>query len=146
MCHPGPAARPRAGAATPAHGRNFYTVDTRAVPTQTAWALGQQSAQRLLERYLQEHGEYPQAIGLSVWGTATMRTGGDDIAQAFALIGVRPKWAAGSQRVTDFEVIPAVGLRRPRVDVTLRISGFSAMPFPTWCRCSMPRCVPCRAG
>ena len=111
-------------------GRNFYTVDTRAIPTQTAWTLGQQSAQRLLERYLQEHGEYPKAIGISVWGTATMRTGGDDIAQAFALIGVRPKWAAGSQRVTDFEVIPAVGLRRPRIDVTLRISGFFRDAFP----------------
>ncbi|MEX8193682.1 cobaltochelatase subunit CobN [Comamonas guangdongensis] len=128
---PGPSGSPSRGRCdTLPTGRNFYTVDTRAVPTQTAWALGQQSAQRLLERYLQEHGEYPQAIGLSVWGTATMRTGGDDIAQAFALIGVRPKWAAGSQRVTDFEVIPAVGLRRPRVDVTLRISGFFRDAFP----------------
>jgi cobaltochelatase CobN len=128
---PGPSGSPSRGRCdTLPTGRNFYTVDTRAIPTQTAWALGQQSAQRLLERYLQEHGEYPQAIGLSVWGTATMRTGGDDIAQAFALIGVRPKWAAGSQRVTDFEVIPAVGLRRPRVDVTLRISGFFRDAFP----------------
>ena len=128
---PGPSGSPSRGRCdTLPTGRNFYTVDTRAVPTQTAWALGQQSAQRLLERYLQEHGEYPQAIGLSVWGTATMRTGGDDIAQAFALIGVRPKWAAGSQRVTDFEIIPAVGLRRPRVDVTLRISGFFRDAFP----------------
>ena len=128
---PGPSGSPSRGRCdTLPTGRNFYTVDTRAVPTQTAWALGQQSAQRLLERYLQEHGEYPQAIGLSVWGTATMRTGGDDIAQAFALIGVRPQWAAGSQRVTDFEVIPAVGLRRPRVDVTLRISGFFRDAFP----------------
>ena len=128
---PGPSGSPSRGRCdTLPTGRNFYTVDTRAIPTQTAWALGQQSAQRLLERYLQEHGEYPQAIGLSVWGTATMRTGGDDIAQAFALIGVRPKWAAGSQRVTDFEVIPAVGLRRPRIDVTLRISGFFRDAFP----------------
>ncbi|MDR0215353.1 MAG: cobaltochelatase subunit CobN [Comamonas sp.] len=128
---PGPSGSPSRGRCdTLPTGRNFYTVDTRAIPTQTAWALGQQSAQRLLERYLQEHGEYPQAIGLSVWGTATMRTGGDDIAQAFALIGVRPKWAAGSQRVTDFEIIPAVGLRRPRVDVTLRISGFFRDAFP----------------
>ncbi|KGH04575.1 cobaltochelatase subunit CobN [Comamonas thiooxydans] len=128
---PGPSGSPSRGRCdTLPTGRNFYTVDTRAIPTQTAWALGQQSAQRVLERYLQEHGEYPQAIGLSVWGTATMRTGGDDIAQAFALIGVRPKWAAGSQRVTDFEVIPAVGLRRPRVDVTLRISGFFRDAFP----------------
>ncbi len=128
---PGPSGSPSRGRCdTLPTGRNFYTVDTRAIPTQTAWALGQQSAQRVLERYLQEHGEYPQAIGLSVWGTATMRTGGDDIAQAFALIGVRPKWAAGSLRVTDFEVIPAVGLRRPRVDVTLRISGFFRDAFP----------------
>jgi cobaltochelatase CobN len=128
---PGPSGSPSRGRCdTLPTGRNFYTVDTRAIPTQTAWALGQQSAQRLLERYLQEHGEYPQAIGLSVWGTATMRTGGDDIAQAFALIGARPKWAPGNQRVTDFEIIPAVGLRRPRVDVTLRISGFFRDAFP----------------
>ncbi|MDP1108865.1 cobaltochelatase subunit CobN, partial [Klebsiella pneumoniae] len=66
----------------------------------------------------------------SVWGTATMRTGGDDIAQAFALIGVRPKWAPGSQRVVDFEVVPRVGMGRPRVDVTLRISGFFRDAFP----------------
>ncbi|SDC55214.1 cobaltochelatase CobN subunit [Paracidovorax valerianellae] len=111
-------------------GRNFYTLDTRAIPTRTAWELGQQSAQRILERYLQEHGEYPRTLGLSVWGTATMRTGGDDIAQAFALIGVRPRWAPGSQRVVDFEVVPRVGLGRPRIDVTLRISGFFRDAFP----------------
>ncbi|WP_367066747.1 cobaltochelatase subunit CobN [Oryzisolibacter sp. LB2S] len=128
---PGPSGSPSRGRCdTLPTGRNFYTVDTRAIPTQTAWALGQQAAQRLLERYLQEHGEYPAAIGISVWGTATMRTGGDDIAQAFALIGVRPRWAPGSQRVVDFEVIPRVGLHRPRVDVTLRISGFFRDAFP----------------
>ncbi|MDO5626618.1 MAG: cobaltochelatase subunit CobN, partial [Pseudomonadota bacterium] len=112
-------------------GRNFYSVDTRAIPTRTAWALGEQAAKRLIERHLQEHGDYPRHIGLSVWGTATMRTGGDDIAQALALIGVRPRWAPGSQRVVDFEVIPHVGLHRPRVDVTLRISGFFRDAFPT---------------
>lgn len=128
---PGPSGSPSRGRCdTLPTGRNFYTVDTRAIPTQAAWALGQQSTQRLLERHLQEHGEYPQAIGISVWGTATMRTGGDDIAQAFALIGVRPKWAPGSQRVVDFEVIPRAGLHRPRVDVTLRISGFFRDAFP----------------
>ncbi|MDB5850219.1 MAG: cobaltochelatase subunit CobN, partial [Rhodoferax sp.] len=111
-------------------GRNFYTVDTRAIPTPTAWTLGMKSAEKLIERHLQDHGDYPKSIGLSVWGTATMRTGGDDLAQAFALIGVRPKWAAGSQRVTDFEVLPIVGLHRPRVDVTLRISGFFRDAFP----------------
>lgn len=111
-------------------GRNFYTLDTRSIPTQAAWQLGEQAAQRVVERYLQEEGEYPRTLGLSVWGTATMRTGGDDVAQAFALIGVRPKWAPGSHRVVDFEVIPRVGLHRPRVDVTLRISGFFRDAFP----------------
>ena len=111
-------------------GRNFYTLDTRAIPTQAAWELGQQAARQLIERYLQEHGEYPRTLGLSVWGTATMRTGGDDLAQAFALIGVRPRWAPGSQRVQDFEVVPRAGLHRPRVDVTLRISGFFRDAFP----------------
>jgi cobaltochelatase CobN len=105
-------------------GRNFYSVDTRAVPTRAAWTLGLKSANLLIERHLQEHGDYPRAIGLSVWGTATMRTGGDDIAQAMALLGVRPKWAAGSNRVTDFEVLPITIFNRPRIDVTLRVSGF----------------------
>ncbi|MPW20718.1 cobaltochelatase subunit CobN [Paraburkholderia sp. CNPSo 3157] len=105
-------------------GRNFYSVDTRAIPTQAAWSLGLKSAQTLIERHLQEHGDYPGAIGLSVWGTATMRTGGDDIAQALALLGVRPKWAPGSHRVTDFEIMPIAAFDRPRIDVTLRVSGF----------------------
>ncbi|MFM9923174.1 cobaltochelatase subunit CobN [Variovorax sp. H27-G14] len=111
-------------------GRNFYAVDTRAIPTPTAWMLGLKSAAQLVERHMQEHGDYPVAMGLSVWGTATMRTGGDDLAQAFALIGVRPKWAPGSQRVVDFEVLPTVGIGRPRIDVTLRISGFFRDAFP----------------
>ncbi|CAB3752020.1 cobaltochelatase subunit CobN [Paraburkholderia humisilvae] len=111
-------------------GRNFYSIDTRAIPTQAAWALGLKSAQQLLERHLQEHGDYPRAIGLSVWGTATMRTGGDDIAQALALIGVRPKWAPGSHRVTDFEIMPIAAFDRPRIDVTLRVSGFFRDAFP----------------
>ena len=105
-------------------GRNFYSVDVRAVPTQTAWTLGLKSSRIFIERYLQEHGDFPRSIGLSVWGTATMRTGGDDIAQAFALLGVRPVWATGSNRVIDFEIMPIELLDRPRIDVTLRISGF----------------------
>lgn len=105
-------------------GRNFYSVDARAIPTQSAWELGQLSAEQLLIRHLQEHGEYPSQLGISVWGTSTMRTGGDDIAQALALMGVRPIWAEGSNRVVDIEIIPGFQLGRPRVDVTLRISGF----------------------
>nr|WP_232106940.1 cobaltochelatase subunit CobN [Pseudomonas putida] len=105
-------------------GRNFYTVDVRNLPTTTAWRLGFASASLILERHLQDHGDHLRQLGLSVWGTATMRTGGDDIAQAMALMGVRPVWATGSQRVDDFEILPLSLLDRPRVDVTLRVSGF----------------------
>lgn len=111
-------------------GRNFYSVDIRAVPTESAWAVGRQAAEVLVERYAQENGEYPKTIGLSVWGTATMRTGGDDLAQAFALLGVQPIWDGASRRVVDFEILPLSVLGRPRVDVTLRISGFFRDAFP----------------
>ena len=111
-------------------GRNFYSIDTRCIPTPTAYILGERSARLIVDRYLQEHGEYPESIGLSVWGTSTMRTGGDDIAQALALLGVRPVWQAGGRRVTDFEVLSLLELRRPRVDVMLRISGFFRDAFP----------------
>lgn len=105
-------------------GRNFFSVDVRNLPTTTAWRIGFASANLVLERHLQDHGDHLRQLGLSVWGTATMRTGGDDIAQAMALMGVRPVWATGSQRVDDFEILPISLLDRPRVDVTLRISGF----------------------
>ncbi|TXR53643.1 cobaltochelatase subunit CobN [Reinekea thalattae] len=122
---PGPSGAPTRGRLdTLPTGRNFYSVDNRAIPSQAAWAIGQKSANALIERHLQEHGDYPRSLGLSVWGTATMRTGGDDIAQAFWLMGVRPIWAQGSHRVVDFEVLPQALLQRPRVDVTLRVSGF----------------------
>jgi cobaltochelatase CobN len=111
-------------------GRNFYSVDTRSIPTRTAYQLGKKSADQLIIRHLQQHGEYPKTLGLSVWGTSTMRTGGDDIAQAFALMGVEPVWEEFSGRVIDFTIIPAMQLNRPRVDVTLRISGFFRDAFP----------------
>ncbi|MBV9198477.1 MAG: cobaltochelatase subunit CobN, partial [Alphaproteobacteria bacterium] len=111
-------------------GRNFYSVDTRAVPTHAAWQLGWKSASLLVERHAQEYGNYPARIALSAWGTANMRTGGDDIAQALALMGVRPVWERSSGRVTGFEILPASVLDRPRVDVTLRVSGFFRDAFP----------------
>ncbi|MEM9500771.1 MAG: cobaltochelatase subunit CobN [Pseudomonadota bacterium] len=111
-------------------GRNFYSVDTRAVPTAVAWDLGQRSAALLVEDYLQREGEYPKAMAVSAWGTANMRTGGDDIAQALALMGVRPKWEWSSGRVVGFEVIPLAELGRPRIDVTFRVSGFFRDAFP----------------
>jgi len=111
-------------------GRNFYSVDIRAIPTETAWKIGQLAAENLIERYTQENGEYPQTLGLSIWGTSTMRTGGDDIAEALALLGVKPVWDRPSRRVIDFEILPISILGRPRVDVTLRISGFFRDAFP----------------
>ncbi len=111
-------------------GRNFYSVDIRAIPTESAWDVGRKAAEALIERYTQEHGEFPKTLGLSVWGTSTMRTGGDDIAEALALLGVQPVWDGPSRRVVDFEVLPVAILGRPRVDVTLRVSGFFRDAFP----------------
>ncbi|MCE7028914.1 cobaltochelatase subunit CobN [Jiella avicenniae] len=111
-------------------GRNFYSVDTRAVPTETAYALGRKSAELLVTRHLQDQGEWPTALGLTAWGTSNMRTGGDDIAQALALIGVKPVWDRASRRVTGYEIVTLAELDRPRVDVTLRISGFFRDAFP----------------
>ncbi len=111
-------------------GRNFYSVDSRAVPTPAVYELGRKSAELLIRRYVQDHGEWPVSFGLTAWGTSNMRTGGDDIAQALALIGVKPVWDMASRRVTGYEIIPPAMLRRPRVDVTLRISGFFRDAFP----------------
>ncbi|WP_448560463.1 cobaltochelatase subunit CobN [Trichothermofontia sp.] len=111
-------------------GRNFYSVDLRGLPTETAWLVGKQAAEALIERYTQDNGEYPKTLGLSIWGTSTMRTGGDDIAEALALLGVRPVWEGPSRRVVDFEILPLSSLGRPRVDVMLRISGFFRDAFP----------------
>ncbi|RBW55671.1 cobaltochelatase subunit CobN [Tenacibaculum sp. E3R01] len=111
-------------------GRNFYSVDVRTIPSETAYQLGQKSAQNIIDRYLQENGEYPTSIGLSVWGTSTMRTSGDDIAQALALIGVKPIWQGSNRRVKDFKVLSTLELKRPRIDVMLRISGFFRDAFP----------------
>ncbi len=127
----GPAGAPTRGMAhiLPT-GRNFYAVDPRALPSQAAWRVGQQLAREAVARFYKEEGRYPEMMGLSVWGTSQMRTHGDDIAQAFALLGVKPVWNAQSRRLEGVEVIPLEQLGRPRVDVTLRISGFFRDAFP----------------
>src|SRR3546814_17504243 len=84
----------------------------------------------LVERHAQAHGSWPRRLALTAWGTSNMRTGGDDIAQGLALMGVRPRWAAASRRVTGFEVLPLDALDRPSVDVPLRVSGFFRAAFP----------------
>ncbi|MBB1051899.1 cobaltochelatase subunit CobN, partial [Dietzia sp. CW19] len=111
-------------------GRNFYTVDPRAIPSRLAWETGQAMADSLLDRHVAETGEYPGSVGLSIWGTSAMRTSGDDVAEVLALLGVRPEWDEASRRVNGLEVVPAAELGRPRVDVTVRISGFFRDAFP----------------
>jgi cobaltochelatase CobN len=111
-------------------GRNFYAVDPKAVPSRLAWETGCQLADSLLARYQEETGEWPASVGLSVWGTAAMRTSGDDIAEVLALLGVRPCWDEASRRVTGVEVISLAELGRPRIDVVVRISGFFRDAFP----------------
>ncbi|MEL4504804.1 cobaltochelatase subunit CobN [Luteococcus sp. H138] len=111
-------------------GRNFYTVDPRAIPSRLAWETGQAMADSLLKRYLDETSEYPSSVGLSVWGTSAMRTSGDDIAEVLALLGVRPEWDEASRRVASLQVVPLEELGRPRIDVTVRISGFFRDAFP----------------
>ncbi|MBX7452601.1 cobaltochelatase subunit CobN [Mycolicibacterium sp. 3033] len=111
-------------------GRNFYSVDPKAVPSRLAWETGQAMADSLLQRYRDDHGRWPQSVGLSVWGTSAMRTAGDDIAEVFALLGVRPIWDDASRRVVDLEPMTPAELGRPRIDVTVRISGFFRDAFP----------------
>jgi cobaltochelatase CobN len=111
-------------------GRNFYSVDPKAMPSRLAWDTGMAMAESLLERYRADYGEWPRSVGLSAWGTSAMRTSGDDIAEILALLGVRPVWDDASRRVVDLSVIPLEELGRPRIDVTVRISGFFRDAFP----------------
>ena len=128
---PGPAGAPdRARRDVLPTGRNLFTIDPRAVPTRTAWEIGSRMAEELVTRYAQEHGDWPRRIVLDLWGSATMRTGGDNLAQAFRLIGARPQWDHATSRVIAFEILPLATLGRARVDATLRISGLFRDAFP----------------
>ncbi len=129
---PGPAGAPSRGRldVLPT-GRNLYAVDPRGVPTRTAWEIGRRTAEEVVARHVQDHGEWPARIVIDLWGSATMRTGGDDLAQALALMGVRPVWDAATARVSGFEILVPAKLGRPRVDVTLRVSGLFRDVFET---------------
>jgi len=120
----------RGGAHVLPTGRNFYALDPKALPTELSWDVGCKLADGLLERYLAEDGDYPRTVGLVLWGTAIMRTQGDDVAEVLALMGIRPVWEAESRRVVGLEPIPLAELARPRIDVTVRISGFFRDAFP----------------
>ncbi|MBV8269353.1 MAG: cobaltochelatase subunit CobN, partial [Planctomycetaceae bacterium] len=112
-------------------GRNFYSIDIHTIPTETAWKVGSQAADQLIEKYRGEHdGEYPRSVGIVVWGTSTMRTHGDDIAEILHLMGCRPVWVPESRRLKGVVLVPLGELGRPRIDVTVRISGFFRDAFP----------------
>ncbi|MDE2779321.1 MAG: cobaltochelatase subunit CobN [Chloroflexota bacterium] len=128
---PGPSGAPTRGMANVLPtGRNFYSVDPKTLPSPVAWEVGKDLGDALLDKYLQEEGGYPEMVGVVVWGTSAMRTHGDDIAQIMYLLGVRPVWQAESRRVSGLELIPLEELGRPRIDVTVRISGFFRDAFP----------------
>jgi len=128
---PGPSGAPTRGQADilPT-GRNFYSVDPNKIPSPGAWEAGKRLGDALIERYMKETGKYPETVGIIIWGGSTMRTKGDDIAEVFYLMGIRPVWAKGSGNVLALEVIPASELGRPRLDVVPRISGFFRDSFP----------------
>ena len=131
-------------------GRNMYTTDPRSVPTRAAFDQGARLAEELVRRHLQDEGDWPKALIVDLWGSATMRTAGEEFAMALYLLGVRPVWDEGSERVSGIEVIPITELNRPRIDVTLRVSGlfrdvfprsprFMHKPYVPWPRGKKPR-------
>ena len=132
---PGPAGCPTRGRAQilPT-GRNFYSIDPDAIPWHSSWEIGKTMADQMLERYIDQHGGYPKNIGIVMWATDTMKTGGDDTAYVLWLLGIRPVWTGYAGRVKDLEVIPVSELGRPRIDVTLRISGLFRDTFPNLVR------------
>jgi cobaltochelatase CobN len=128
---PGPSGAPTRGMAhVLPTGRNFYAVDPRALPSPAAWQVGKELAREVLERFKKETGNYPETVGISVWGTSSMRTGGDDAAEILALLGVRPIWQKENRRIIGVEPIPLAELGRSRIDVVIRISGFFRDAFP----------------
>ncbi|MEP9388574.1 cobaltochelatase subunit CobN [Mesorhizobium sp. KR9-304] len=112
-------------------GRNLFTADPRTMPTPTAFDIGEAAAAEVLRRYMQDHGDWPRSLVVDLWGSASLRTGGEEIAQGLALMGCRPQWDSATGRVTGIEVLPPARVGRPRVDVTWRISGLFRDMFPT---------------
>ncbi|AUQ69698.1 cobaltochelatase subunit CobN [Phaeobacter inhibens] len=131
MVPPGPSGSPYRGRTDVIPtGRNLFTTDPRAVPSRAAQAQGVKLAEELLRRHLQDHGDWPKGLVIDLWGSATMRTAGEEFAMALHLAGLAPKWDEGSERVSGFEVLPLSMLNRPRIDVTLRVSGLFRDVFP----------------
>ncbi|MBV9983084.1 cobaltochelatase subunit CobN, partial [Bradyrhizobium sp.] len=121
---PGPAGSPHRGRSDVLPtGRNLFAVDPRSVPTRAAHAQGIRLAEELLRRHLQDHGDWPKGLVVDLWGSATMRTAGEEFAMALHLAGIAPRWDHASGRVSGFEILTPAELARPRIDMTLRVSG-----------------------
>ncbi len=128
---PGPSGTPvRGNADILPMGRNFYSLDPDTVPTKTSWEIGKRMADQMIERYVSDRGTYPREIGIVIWATDMMKTGGDDAAYVLWLLGVQPVWSKMGGQVIDLKVIPVSELGRPRVDVTLNITGLFRDTFP----------------
>ncbi len=112
-------------------GRNLFTTDPRSVPTRASYAQGVTLAEELVRKHLQDEGDYPKNLIVDLWGSATMRTAGEEFAMALHLLGAKPVWDEGSERVSGVEILPIAMLERPRIDVTLRVSGLFRDVFPT---------------
>jgi len=129
---PGPSGSPYRGRADVLPtGRNLFTTDPRAVPSRAACAQGVKLAEELVRRHLQDHGDWPRGLVVDLWGSATMRTAGEEFAMALHLLGAKPVWDEGSDRVSGVEILPVALLERPRIDVTLRVSGLFRDVFPS---------------
>lgn len=128
---PGPSGCPtRGNAHLLPTGRNFYSIDPAAIPTRSAWTMGVKMADQMIERHVKDNGTYPKQVGIVIWATDTMKTGGDDIAYILWLLGVRPVWSSTGSAVIGLDIVPVSELKRPRIDVTLRISGLFRDSFP----------------
>ena len=111
-------------------GRNFFSIDPASIPTRSSWDIGSRMAEQMVRRFVDEKGTYPKQVGVVIWATDTMKTGGDDIAYVLSLLGLRPVWSSNGGAVTGLEVMPVSELGRPRIDVTMRISGLFRDSFP----------------
>jgi len=103
-------------------GRNFYTMDPDTVPTRAGWVVGQRLADAVLDKFLRDEGHYPESFGMYWMCNDLMWGGGEGMAQLMYFLGVRPKWQPNG-RVTDFEIIPTGELKRPRIDLSVKLSG-----------------------
>ncbi len=110
-------------------GRNFYSLDPHRVPTKSAFEVGKRLAEKLIEKHLQEEGRYPENVAIFWMANDIMWADGEGMGQILWLFGVKPKWLSNG-RVKGFEIISLDELKRPRIDVTIRVSGITRDNFP----------------